>query len=216
MAGIKTTFTIYGWAFKFVGAVLLIGLAMILYFSTDFYKWVEAFVGLLIAGYAIIRLVPFIKTQKSDLIKTINVVEIVLNLLVATVFIGSAFLTEDGLGSVFGYMFGAVLLARGTVHFYGVSDGHEKGDHPTFFFHIATLIIGTYVLFRGVDIQDIIILILLLALGAGGFIGIDAYGGYNLYRRRKQMEKPVQKDVPKPSDVPVKEDPIHDQDQIVS
>ena len=215
MGSIKTSFNVYGWVFKFVGAALLIGLAMILYFA-ELDKWVEAFVGILIAGYALIRLVPFIKTQRSDLIKTINIIEIVFNLLIATVFIGGAFLTEDGLEATFGYMFGGVLIARGMVHFYGLSDGHEKGDHPTYFFHIATLIIGTFVIIRGVEISDIIILILILSIAAGGYIGIDAYGGYNLYRRRKQMEKPVEKEVPKPSDIPVREDPAKDQDQIVS
>ena len=215
MSSIKTTVNVYSWVFKFIGAALLIGLAMILYFA-DLDKWVEAFVGLLIAGYALIRLVPFIKTQKSDLIKTINTVEIVMNLLVATVLIGSAFLTDDGLGVIFGYLFGSVLIVRGMVHFYGLSDGNEKGDHPSYFFHIATLIIGTIVIFDGVTIRDIVLLILILSIGAGGYIGFDAYGGYSLYRRRKQMEQPKEKEVPKPSDVPRKEDPVQDQDQIVS
>ncbi len=215
MSSIRTTFSVYSWVFKFIGAALLIGLAMILYFA-ELDKWVEAFVGLLIAGYAIIRLVPFIKTQRSDLIKTINIIEIVFNLLVATVFIGGAFLTEDGLEAVFGYMFGGVLIARGMVHFYGLSDGNEKGDHPTYFFHIAALIIGTIVIFEGVQIRDIILLILILSLGASGFIGYDAYGGYSMYRRRKQMEQPKAKEVPQPSDVPRKEDPAKEQDRIIS
>ena len=215
MASIKTTFNVYGWVFKLIGAVLLVGLALLLRFG-GVEKWIEAFVGLLILGYAIVRLVPFIRSQRSDLIKTINIIEVVLNVLVATVLIASAFLTEDGLGDIFAYLFGGVLLGRGMVHFYGISNGAEKGDHPTYFFHIATLIIGTYVIMAGVDILAIMTLVLLLSIGAATYLGVDSYGGYNLYRKRKQMEKPKEKEVPKPSDVPRKEDPIQDEENYVS
>ncbi len=217
MGKLKTSLTVYNWVFKFIGAILLITLAIILTVM-DVESVVEAFVGLLIAGYAIMRLVPFIKTQRSDLIKTINIFEIFVNLIVALIFIGNMFVNDEPLGAIFGYMLGGVLILRGMVHFYGISDGNEKGDHPTYFFHIATLIIGTLIIVQGYTVEQLIILMLILTIGASVYLGVDAYGGYNLYRRRKQMEAPRDETHDQPKDMPVprKEDPDKERDQIVS
>ena len=216
MSGIKTSFTVYSWVFKFVGAALLIGLALVLFFM-DLEHIVEAFIGILIAGYAIMRLVPFIKTQRSDLIKTINIIESVLNLLIAAVFIGNAVVRGESLEAIFGWLFAGVLIARGMVHFYGISYGAEKGDHPSYFFHVATLIVGTIIITQGWDAEQIVWLMLFLSIVSGGYLGYDAYGGYNLYRKRKQLQTEKRKEVELPDmDVPRKEDPVRDQDQIVS
>jgi hypothetical protein len=218
MKNLKTSFAVYSWVFKFVGAALLIGLGIVLRVM-DLAHLVEAFIGILIAGYAVMRLVPFIKTQKSDLIKTINIVEIVLNILVAVVFIGNALFYGESLGQIFGWLFSGVLIARGMVHFYGISYGAEKGDHPSYFFHIATLIVGTIVLTQGWDAEQIIWLMLFLSITSGAYLGYDAYGGYSLYRKRKQLHQEAsdRKEVELPKeDVPRKEDPERERDQIVS
>ena len=216
MASLKTSITVYSWVFKFVGAALLIGLGIVLRVM-DLAHLVEAFIGILIAGYAIMRLVPFVRTQRSDLIKTINIIEIVLNVMVAVIFIGNAVVPGESLNEIFGWLFAGVLIARGMVHFYGISNGAEKGDHPTYFFHIKALIVGTIVITQGWDAEQIIWLMLFLSITSGAYLGYDAYGGYNLYRRRKQLETEnrVEKEIPK-VDVPRKEDPVQEQDQIVS
>ena len=64
MGKLSSTFTNYSWFIKAMGAALLIGFAIILHVM-DVETVIEAFIGILIAGYAIIRLVPFIKTQRS-------------------------------------------------------------------------------------------------------------------------------------------------------
>ena len=214
MASLRTTITVYNWVFKLIGAVLLIGLALILYFG-EYRGLVEAFVGLLIGGYAIMRLIPFIRTQRSGVIRTINIIEIIAHIAIAALFIFVGLTQEGGLGALFGYLLGGVLIGRGMIHFYGVSSGHEKGDHPTYFFHVAALVIGTIVLVNGYDVESIIILILVLAIGASLYLGFDAYGGYGQYRRRKQLqETPVKVPVAE-STVPRKELPSEHPDEIV-
>ncbi|MFH5880935.1 MAG: hypothetical protein ACNA7U_01450 [Candidatus Izemoplasmataceae bacterium] len=216
MSSFKTSFAVFSWVFKFVGAALLIGLALVLFFM-DLEHIVEAFIGILIAGYALMRLVPLIKTQRSDLIKTINIIESVLNLLVAVVFIGNAIVYGESLETIFGWLFAGVLIGRGMVHFYGISDGNEKGDHPSYFFHIATLIVGTIIITQGWDAEQIVYLMLFLSIVSGSYLSYDAYGGYNLYRRRKQLQTEKRKEVEIPDrDVPRKEDPVREQDQIIS
>ena len=63
----------YGWLLKVTGAALILGLAIFLEISKDGESIVSIFIGFAIVMYSIIRLVPFVKTQKSDLIKTINI-----------------------------------------------------------------------------------------------------------------------------------------------
>ncbi len=216
MAKLKTSLTVYNWVFKFIGAALLVIFAIILR-VVGIEHWVEAFFGLLIGGYAVMRLVPFIKTQRSDLIKTINIFEIGMNIVVAVIFIGNAFVNAESLGSIFSYIFGAVLIIRGMVHFYGISDGNEKGDNPTYFFHIGTLIMGTLIIIEMITTDHFIWLMVFLSVGSGAYLGYSAYGGYSMYRRRKQMEEPKEKSDDKEIvDIPRKEDPVKEQDQIVS
>ena len=62
----------YGWVVKIIGAALLVGLALFLYFG-DGEGIVIPFIGGAIIIYSIVRLVPFVKTQKNDLVKTMNV-----------------------------------------------------------------------------------------------------------------------------------------------
>ncbi len=209
------TVYMYGWFLKGVGAALLIALALFLYFGDAGYL-IEAFIGIIILGYALVRLVPYVRSQKSDLIKTINIIEITLNILVAAILIVSAFAAE-GTGVFFSYLFGGVLLVRGGVHFYSISYGAEKGDHLSFFFHIATLIIGTLVVYRGTTIEDIVILLMILALLSGGYLGFETYSGYNRFRRHKQMESSkedtTQDEVPKGIDAPGKRDEPEDRDR---
>lgn len=213
MASLRTTIIVYNWVFKLIGAALLIGLALVLYFG-DARGLVEAFVGLLIGGYALIRLIPFIKTQKSGLIRTINIIEIVAHVVVAALFILIGLTRDGGLGALFGYVLGAVLIGRGMIHFYGVSGGHEKGDHPTYFFHVAALVTGTIVLVNGYDVESIIVLILILAMGASLYLGFDAYGGYGQYRRRKQLHETTE-DPATDLNVPKREFPTEQPDEIV-
>ncbi len=213
MASLRTTITVYNWVFKLIGAVLLIGLALVLYFG-ETRGLIEAFVGLLIGGYALMRVIPFLKTQKSGVLRTINIIEIIAHLAIAGLFILVGLTRDGGLGALFGYLLGGVLVGRGMIHFYGVSSGHEKGDHPTYFFHIAALVIGTIVLISGYDVESIIVLMLILSIGASLYLGFDAYGGYGQYRRRKQLQDTPQDPVVD-TVIPKKELPTEQPDEIV-
>jgi len=213
----KKFFVLYGWVIRIIAAALLIGLALFLKFG-DGEGIVIPFIGFVIIIYSVIRLVPFIKTQKSDIIKTINIVEITLSIIVGAILILGTLFTDDGLGVLFGYLLGGILVLRGSVHFYGLSEGGERGDLPSYFFHVAALITGTIVIMTGDFTPAVLInLILILSIGAGGYLGFEAYRGYNHYRRRKQLEEyKEEKDTPSNIDMPRKEEEDKEQDRIVS
>ncbi len=214
-----TTIHMYNWFLKLIAAALLITLGIVLIWI-DIDQLIEASVGVVIAVYAIIRLVPFVRTQKSDLIKTINIIEITLNILVAAIFILGAFFTEEGLGAVFGYMLAGVLLVRGMVHFYGLSDGAESGDHVSYFFHIAAIVVASFIFSRGFQASDLVILLAILAFLGAAYSAFDGYNEYNRYRRYKTVEttdQPSAEDqMPTGIQAPSKKDEEKDRDQPIS
>lgn len=211
----------YGWALKIIGAALLIGVALFLKFG-DGEGIVIPFIGAAIIIYSVVRLVPFVKTQKNDLIKTINIIEITVDFAVGLTMILVTLLTEDGLGVFFGYLGGGFLMIRGAVHFYGVSVGAEKSDFPLYLFHILALVVGSYVVYRGDFTPALLIyIILFFSVAAGSYLVFDGYRGYNVYRHQKTLTMPatdhVQDQPVVEKRVPVQkeeEEPI--QDQIVS
>jgi len=207
----------YGFALKLLGAALLVGLAIVLEVKREEAQdIVIAIIGAIIILYAVIRLVPFVKTQGSDLIKTINIMEITIDVLLGIAMIVIQFTVDGGLGVALGYMLGTYLVLRGSVHFYSVSEGNEKSDHVLYFFHIACLVVGGVVLVSG-DIDAVLIIHIILGFSVvvGGFLIYDGGKGYKVYRYEKAVydqeipsdSKTVEKELPVVGDEAEKEQP---------
>lgn len=212
----------YGWALKILGAALLIGLAAFLYFGETGEQIVITFVGSAIIIYSVIRLVPFVKTQGSDLIKTINIMEITIDVMIG-IFLIIYFLIfpeSEGMGSVFGYLFGPFLILRGAVHFYGVSAGKERSDHALYFFHIGALVVGSFILFfdGGFEASILLLVIAIFSSGVGVFLIYDGGKGYKIYRYEKAVyqQKVTSDETSVEKELPVIEEPEIEQDSIVS
>ena len=129
------------------------------------------------------------------------------------------FLVEGGLGNALGYMLGAYLVLRGSVHFFGVSEGKEKSDYVLYFFHIACLVVGGIVLVSGdIDAFLIIHIILGFSVVVGGYLIYDGGKGYKVYRYEKAV---YDQQITQPSptvekELPVVEEPEKEQPNIVA
>lgn len=181
----------YGFVLFIVGAAILTALFVFLFFEPG-REIVVPFVGAIILISSSIRLVPYVKTQKNDLIKTINIIEITVDVLIGLTFLLIPTLTEIVLGDLFGVIFGVYLMLRGTVHFYGVSEQAELSDLPIFLYHIATLIVGSFVAFSGFDEAALIFVIQFFSIVAGGYLYWGGYKGYKQYRYQKTLTMPDQ------------------------
>lgn len=199
----------YGWVLHIVGAALLIGLSLYLEFSEQGPDIVVPFIGALIVISACIRLVPYVKSQKSDLIKTVNIIEITIDVAIGlAMIILQLWVLEDGLDKVFGYLMGVYLMLRGAVHFYGVSEKKEESDLPLYLFHVAALVVGSYVFFRKNFTPAVLIhIILVLSIVSGGYLSYTGYKGYKNYRYQKQLHMPAS-DTVAPADTVEKELPV--------
>ncbi len=184
----------YGWALKIVGAALLVGLAIYLPLGEG-QKIVVTFTGTSMIVYAVIRLWPFVKTQSNDVIKTINIIEITVDVMIGVFFIVYILAIEPTMGTMFGFIVGIYFLLRGGVHFYGVSYGKEKSDIILYSFHIFALVFGSYSVFNPYDPMLIIWWILGFSVVVGGFLIYDGGKGYKVYRYEKAVYQ--QSSVPK-------------------
>jgi len=212
----------YGWLLKTTGAALVLGLAIFLEISKDGENIVSVFIGFAIVMYSIVRLVPFVKTQKSDLIKTINIIEITIDFAIGLALILVPLLLTSGFGNtdLFRYLLGTYLLLRGIVHFYSIGSHYEKSDLPLFIFHIAAIVVGTILFYEpAFDLAILIHLILVISIVSGGYLGYDGYKGYNVYRYQKNLEitdQPQQTETILDKQVPIMEEEEPVQDQVVS
>lgn len=211
-------FKLYGWVLQIIGAALLVGLALFLEFGNG-EGIVVPFIGSVIVIMAVIRLVPYVKSQRSDLVKTVNIIEITIDVAIGLALILIELLTEIDLGNLFGYLIGVYLMLRGAVHFFGVSEKKEESDLPIYLFHISALIVGSFVFFSGnFDAGILIHIILFFSVVAGGYLTWGGYKGYKVYRYQKTLTMPdqphaeaprVEKRVPV-QDKPEVEEPLQD------
>lgn len=207
----------YGFALKLLGAALLVALGIVLEIKIDEAKTIiVAFIGAAIIIYALVRLVPYVRTQGNDLVKTINIMEITIDVLLGAAMIIIQFTVDGGLGNALGYMLGAYLVLRGSVHFFGVSEGKEKSDLVLYFFHIACLVVGGIVIVSGeVDAAIFIHIILAFSVIVGGYLFYDGGKGYKVYRYEKAVydqeitsdSQTVEKELPVVGDEVEKEQP---------
>lgn len=177
------SFKQYGWALKLVAAALLLALGIILILN-DGEMIIAVFMGSVIIIYSVIRLIPFIKTQGSELVKTVNIIEITLSVIVGLILILVPTVLNMELGNLFSYLIGGYLMVRGTVHFFGVSLGKEKSDAPLFIFHILALTVGSYIFttWGNFEISVILYIILVFSFGTATYLSYDGYKGFNKYR----------------------------------
>lgn len=211
----------YGWVLKLMGAALMIGLAVFMGVKPLVAEGIVIpFIGTAIIVYSIVRLVPFVKTQKNDLVKTMNIMEITVDIALGLAMILITLFVTGGLGVAFGYLLGGFFILRGAVHFYSVSTGAEKSDLPLYIFHLLALVLGSYIFTSGNFTPAVLVwIILFFSVVAGGYLTFDGFKGYKVYRYQKTLSMPdttqpeetiVDKQVP----VVEKEEPV--QDQVVS
>jgi hypothetical protein len=187
----------YGWVLFIIGASILVALFVFLFFESG-QNIVVPFIGSVIIISSTIRLVPYVKTQKNDLVKTVNIIEITVDVLIGVTFLLVPIVTEIDFGIAFGIIFGIYLMLRGTVHFFGVSERQEQSDLLSFLYHIGTLIVGSYVAFSGFNVTSLIFIIQFFSIVAGGYLYWGGYKGYKQYRYQKTLSMPDQPGVEAP------------------
>jgi hypothetical protein len=201
----------YGWAIKWVLAAILLAAGIL----TKLYEQdiVYATTGIAVVLFSVFRVYPLMKTLKTEVLRTINLIEIIFEFILGVIMVYVAFSgkSSDALWvSLYGYILTFVLLARGIIYFVSLYYFQEKTEPMKFWTHLFFVGIGPVILTLTLQGNDIITtlgwLLLLIAIGGAVFLGFDGYGGYRKYRERskalntekaKAKEPKVEKELPK-------------------
>ncbi len=204
----------YGWAIKWSLAAIIIaaGILTKIYESNIVY----ATTGLAVVIFSVFRVVPLMKTLKKEVLRTMNLIEIIFEFIIGGVMIYVGFFIAQPIPnfwlSMYGYMLTFFLLARGIIYFVSMYYFGEKTEAVKFWVHLFFVGMGPVILTLTILGNNIIStlgwVLLLVALGGAVYLGFDGYGGYKKYREKskalnsdkpKPKEEKVEKELPQPT-----------------
>ncbi len=202
----------YGWLVKWVLASILLagGILMKLYQEEVVY----ATTGIAIVLFSLLRVVPLMKTLKKEVLRTINLIEIIFDTIMGGVMIYVVFSgksTDPFWIGIYGYLLAVFFYARGLIYMISLYYFQEKSEPLKFWFHIICITLGPVIFVLTIMNVDIIStlgwIVLFISVGGGIYLGYDGYGGYRKYReiskslnetKRAKTKPEVEKELPKP------------------
>lgn len=211
----------YGWVVKWVLAAILIAAGILMKIYDE--EIVYATTGLAIVIFSLLRVVPLMKTLKKEVLRTINLIEVIFDTILGGVMLFVVFSgklqTQNVWTGLYGYMLTFFLLARGIIYFVSLYYFEEKTEPIKFWFHLICISLGSVILTLSILGNDIIPalgwMILFISVSGGVYLGYDGFGGYKKYREKskalnteKETKKDpkIEKELPKPIQEEVKEE----------
>lgn len=202
----------YGWALKWLLAAILIATGIVMRVFDNYIVYLTT--GIAIVIYSVFRVVPLMKTLKKEVLRTINLFEIVFDILLGALMLYVVFsnsTTNQFWISFYGYLLVFFLLSRGMIYFISMYYFGEKSEALKFWFHIACMLLAPAVLVLTILNIDILHtlgwVLLFVSFGGAAYLGYDGYGGYKKYRqsskdlneeKKEVKNKEVEKELPKP------------------
>lgn len=206
----------YGWLLKWVLAAILIAAGILV--KINEVEVVYATTGIAIVLFSILRIVPLLKSLTKEVLRTINLFEIVFDTIMGGLMIYVAFSGLSGdpfWQGMYAYLLAVFFYVRGFIYMVSMYFFAERSEALKFWFHLicVTLGAGLFVLALtstgNVILRTLGWLILFVSVGGGLYLGYDGYGGYRLYRQQskslqeqKGKKAPVEKELPKPQPQP--------------
>jgi len=199
----------YGWLIKWIIAAILLGIGIFMALSDDV---VYTVTGIAITIYSLFRVYPLLKTLNKEVLRTINLFEIIIGVVLGAVMIyagvkGLDSDQADTWSKLFRWFLAFFFYLRGLVFFVSTSFFEEKTEVPKFIFHILALSLGAIlVMWNDFDASTLGWLFLFVTIGSAIYLSYDGYGGYRKYRqfskslntkKTKEAEVKYEKDLPK-------------------
>ena len=207
----------YGWLLKFILAAILLAVGIYMVFADQV---VYAITGIAIIIFSLLRVIPLMKTLNKEVLRTMNLIEIIFDIILGAVITYIAFSKGDTLAdepiwsTVYRYGLVFFFYARGLVFFNSVVFFGEKTEVPKFWFHIVSLTLGAVIaVYPNFDYNTVGFIFLIISFVGAAYLGFDGSGGYKLYRQKslelnkgKSSETETHKEKQ-----PVLEDPVEDE-----
>lgn len=199
----------YGWLIKWIVAAILLGVGIYMALSDEV---VYTITGIAITIFSLFRVYPLLKTLNKEVLRTINLIEIIIGVVLGAVMIYAGVKGLQGSNAatwskLFRWFLAAFFYLRGLVFFTSTTFFDEKTEVPKFIFHIIALTLGAVIaMWEGFDAGTLGWIFLFVAVGSAVYLGYDGYGGYNKYRqyqkvlnqgKEKEVKVKVDKELPK-------------------
>jgi hypothetical protein len=192
----------YGWALKFVLAAILIGVGVYMMFAPNV---VYIITGITIVIFSLFRVFPLMKSLNKEVLRTINLLEIIFDTIIGAVMIYIAIVKKDDIGNanvwglIYRYSLAFFFYVRGLVFFNSVVFFGEKTEVPKFWVHIIAISLGAIIaVYPDFGVQSVGFILLLISLIGASYLSYDAGGGYKKYRQfQKELNAAKEKDVQK-------------------
>ncbi len=212
----------YGWVIKWILAAILIAAGVLMKIYDE--EIVYATTGIAIVIFSILRVVPLLKSLNKEVLRTLNLIEVIFDtllggLMIFVVFSGKLDTANSVWIGLYGYMLTFFLLARGIIYFVSLYYFEEKTEPIKFWFHLVCVSLGSVILTLAVLQQEIITtlgwLVLFMSISGGLYLGYDGFGGYKKYREKSkalntkkeaQKDPKIEKETPKPIEDEVKQE----------
>jgi hypothetical protein len=201
----------YGWALKFLLAAILVGIGIYMFFASEV---VYTITGVAIVIFSIFRVVPLMKSLNKEVLRTINLIEIIFDTLIGVLMVYIALtrnLEDEAIwGLVYRYALAFFFYIRALVYFNSVVFFGEKTEVPKFWIHIILLTIGAIIaVLPEFDYGSVALFLLFISIVGAGYLGYDGYGGYKKYReyskdlnmakeKEKTKDQGIEKELPRP------------------
>ncbi|MBG0762654.1 hypothetical protein IY230_03375 [Acholeplasma laidlawii] len=198
----------YGWLLKWILAAILIAVGLTMFFQKDL---VFLITGIVIVVFSLFRVVPLVKSLNKEILRTINLIEIIFDFLLGAlmIYVGYESINSGNAidpiwSQVYKYTLAFVFLARGVVFFYSTVFLEEKTEQIKFWTHIVIFALGALILgLKDFDESAIAWLLLVISLLGGAYLIYDGSRGYGKYREyslgintKKEKAKNVEKELP--------------------
>jgi hypothetical protein len=193
----------YGWALKFLLAAILVGVGIYMVFADEVVYLVT---GIAIVIFSIFRVIPLMKSLNKEVLRTINLIEIIFDTLIGA---GMIYIVlsernlDDGIWrEIYRFSLAFFFYARGLVYFNSVVFFKEKTEVPKFWVHVVSLSIGAIIAFQpDFDYNTVGLFLLLISVVGASYLGYDGFGGYKKYRQyQKEINAEKEKNKPKEID----------------
>lgn len=193
----------YMWLWEMIGAALILTLSIVIAVES---KIIPLTIGIIFALLGLLRIIPLVKTTDDKLLKYLYAIELVIEVIVGGLLITYAFIEKDNAFARFinnngHYFIGGVLYLRGFMHFFATTVKQETYPFAYFVVNIVILTLGTVLIVKNVNIEQIRWFIFALGIVCFLFVGYTGFRGYNNYRgeyaivrETKKLKKEKNKD----------------------
>ncbi len=188
------------WLKVFASALLLVFGAWILFDKEIGGKIVVGVTGAAVIIYYLIRIIPLCKNKVKQSLLVINVCEIVVMILVGSLILYAGLSTQSGKDNWlitnvvkrYNMIVGFVMYARGLLYLITTNFFNDSLTKVKFIVHILFLTLGSVCLVTNFSATKIALILAILSLLSGAYLGVDSGIDYNNYRKSK-VEKEIEK-----------------------